>query len=73
MWTGYKKEEPEGTLHGGDGMSPPTACFVLPTLDRGAKLFGGRMGYESGISSEYLSGIPSIAATTTTTTGLTLI
>ena len=32
----------------GDSMNPPTACFVLPTLDRGAKLFGGKDGYESG-------------------------
>eukprot|EP00584_Thalassiosira_punctigera_P005215 CAMPEP_0172539264 /NCGR_PEP_ID=MMETSP1067-20121228/10493_1 /TAXON_ID=265564 ORGANISM="Thalassiosira punctigera, Strain Tpunct2005C2" /NCGR_SAMPLE_ID=MMETSP1067 /ASSEMBLY_ACC=CAM_ASM_000444 /LENGTH=1050 /DNA_ID=CAMNT_0013324915 /DNA_START=135 /DNA_END=3287 /DNA_ORIENTATION=- len=61
LWTGYKKKELEGTLLGGDNLGPPTACFVLPTLDRGAKLFGGKTGYESGMASEYLSGIPSIS------------
>jgi hypothetical protein len=29
---------------------PPTACLILPTLDRGIKLFGGKAGYESGIA-----------------------
>mmetsp|Transcript_34261 Transcript_34261/g.63054 ORF Transcript_34261/g.63054 Transcript_34261/m.63054 type:complete len:1066 (+) Transcript_34261:238-3435(+) len=61
LWTGYKKKELEGTLLGGEDMSPPTACLVLPTLDRGAKLFGGKTGYESGMVSDYMSGIPSIS------------
>ena len=39
----------------GEGMSPPTACLVLPTLDRGAKLFSGKTGYESWMVSDYLS------------------
>ncbi len=45
----------------GDGESgPPTACLVLPTLDRGAKLFGGKSGYESGMASRYLPSTPSV-------------
>ena len=60
LWTGYKKKEFKGKLLGGEDMSPPTACLVLPTLDRGAKLFGGHTGYESGMVSDYMSGIPSI-------------
>ena len=66
LWMGYKKRELEGTLFGGvesnDGsLNPPTGCFVLPTLDRGAKLFGGKQGYESGLASEYLPSVPSIS------------
>ncbi len=50
-------------MGGGDGgnVSPPTACFVLPTLDRGAKLFGGKPGYESGTVANFLPGITSIS------------
>ncbi len=60
----YKKKELKETLMGGgDGgnVSPPTACFVLPTLDRGAKLFGGKPGYESGTAANFLPGITSIS------------
>ena len=62
LWTGYKKRELEGTMMGGDGgaLGPPTACLVLPTLDRGAKLFGGKSGYESGMASRYLPSTPSV-------------
>lgn len=45
----------------GGNVSPPTACFVLPTLDRGVKLFGGKPGYESGMAANFLPGITSIA------------
>ena len=64
LWTGYKKKELEETLMGGvDGgnASPPTACFVLPTLDRGTKLFGGKAGYESGTAANFLPGITSFS------------
>ena len=61
LWTGYKKKELEGTLMGGaDALGPPTACLVLPTLDRGAKLFGGKAGYESTMASRYLPSTSSI-------------
>ena len=62
LWTGYKKKELEGTLLGAadDIMGPPTGCFVLPTLDRGAKLFGGK-AFESSTVSDYLPGIQSIS------------
>ncbi|KAL7541300.1 hypothetical protein ACHAXR_010793 [Thalassiosira sp. AJA248-18] len=63
LWTGYKKKELEGTLMGigGQDMNPPTGCLVLPTLDRGAKLFGGKDGYESGMVSDFLPSVPSIS------------
>ncbi|KAL7546772.1 hypothetical protein ACHAWF_010106 [Thalassiosira exigua] len=61
LWTGYKKRELEGTLSGGADMGPPTGCLVLPTLDCGSKLFGGKAGYESGLASDFLPGVPSIS------------
>ena len=70
LWTGFKRRELEGSLFGndgskGDGSKPeagrPTGCIVLPTLDRGAKLFGGKTGFESGLVSEYLPDVPSIS------------
>ena len=63
LWTGYKKKELEGTLLGGkeETKNPPTGCLVLPTLDRGAKLFGGKEGYESSMASEFLPGVPAIS------------
>jgi len=61
LWTGYKKKELEGTLLGDNDVNPPTACFVLPTLDRGAKLFGGKEGYESQMVSDFLPGVPSVS------------
>ena len=45
LWTGYKQVELEQTLLG-EGVNPPTGCFVYPTLDRGTKLFG-KPGFES--------------------------
>ena len=64
LWTGYKKKELEGTLFSGvdsDSLNPPTGCLVLPTLDRGVKLYGGKAGYESGLVSEFLPNVPSIS------------
>lgn len=69
LWMGYKKRELEGSLFGsvfGDdeessSLNPPTGCFVLPTLDRGVKLYGGKPGYESGLVSEFLPNVPSIS------------
>ena len=61
LWTGYKKKELESTLLGSQDLPPPTACLVLPTLDRGAKLFGGKVAYESGVASEFLPGVSSIS------------
>jgi len=72
LWMGYKKKELEGSLFGstlGDdddeesssSLNPPTGCFVLPTLDRGVKLYGGKPGYESGLVSEFLPNVPSIS------------
>merc|ERR1719253_2017542 len=61
LWTGYKKKELESTLLGSQDLPPPPACHVLPTLDRGAKLFGGKVAYESGVASEFLPGVSSIS------------
>jgi len=67
LWTGFKRKELEGSLFGngsgGDepGAGRPTGCIVLPTLDRGAKLFGGKAGFESGLVSEYLPDVPSVS------------
>ena len=69
LWMGYKKRELERSLFGGmesdDGesssLNPPTGCLVLPTLDRGVKLYGGKPGYESGLVSEFLPNVPSIS------------
>ena len=38
----------------------PSACILLPTLDRGSKFFGGKPGYESGAVAEYLPSIPCV-------------
>ena len=69
LWMGYKKKELEGSLFGGmesgdeklTSLNPATGCLVLPTLDRGAKLYGGKAGYESGLVSEFLPNVPSIS------------
>uniref|UniRef100_A0A7S2LEG4 indole-3-glycerol-phosphate synthase n=1 Tax=Skeletonema marinoi TaxID=267567 RepID=A0A7S2LEG4_9STRA len=69
LWMGYKKKELEGSLFGGmesddeesPSLNPPTGCLVLPTLDRGVKLYGGKPGYESGLVSEFLPNVPSIS------------
>jgi hypothetical protein len=47
-------------MGGEDAVGPPTACLVLPTLDRGVKLFGGKAGYESNMASKYLPSTSSI-------------
>ena len=47
-------------MGGEDAVGPPTACLVLPTLDRGAKLVGGKVGYERNMASKYLPSTTSI-------------
>ncbi|KAL7435292.1 hypothetical protein ACHAXM_004624 [Skeletonema potamos] len=69
LWMGYKKKELERSLFGGkengddepSSLNPPTGCLVLPTLDRGVKLYGGKPGYESGLVSDFLPNVPSIS------------
>ena len=67
LWTGFKRKELEGSLFGNENGNDeleagrPTGCIVLPTLDRGAKLFGGKAGFESGLVSEYLPDVPSVS------------
>jgi indole-3-glycerol phosphate synthase len=69
LWMGYNKknemessmtEEGEEEQELDNVRGPPTACLILPTLDRGIKLFGGKAGYESGIASKYLPSTTSV-------------
>eukprot|EP00588_Corethron_pennatum_P002100 CAMPEP_0194282062 /NCGR_PEP_ID=MMETSP0169-20130528/22265_1 /TAXON_ID=218684 /ORGANISM="Corethron pennatum, Strain L29A3" /LENGTH=392 /DNA_ID=CAMNT_0039027281 /DNA_START=16 /DNA_END=1190 /DNA_ORIENTATION=+ len=60
LWSGYKKQALEETFATGATTFDPTACMLLPTLDRGNKLFGGRSGYESKAVASYLPDVPSI-------------
>ncbi|KAL7538003.1 hypothetical protein ACHAWF_005964 [Thalassiosira exigua] len=57
----YNKIELGGTLLGGADMGPPTGCLVLPTLDHSSKFFKGKAGYKSGLTSDFLPGVPSIS------------
>eukprot|EP00550_Attheya_septentrionalis_P012991 CAMPEP_0198306318 /NCGR_PEP_ID=MMETSP1449-20131203/58353_1 /TAXON_ID=420275 /ORGANISM="Attheya septentrionalis, Strain CCMP2084" /LENGTH=524 /DNA_ID=CAMNT_0044008869 /DNA_START=1045 /DNA_END=2616 /DNA_ORIENTATION=+ len=62
IWMGYKKKSLEESFNGTPGGSfSPTACFLMSTLDRGTKLFGGKSGYESSAISEFLPTVPSIS------------
>ena len=60
LWTGYKKSSLAKAFGGGEVPSPPTACMIFSTMDRGTKLFGGKPGLESGKVSEFLPTVPSI-------------
>jgi len=51
IWTGHQRKKLKPT--------PPAACFVFPTLDRGENLFSTN-AFESNIIAEYLQGVPSI-------------
>ena len=65
LWVGYKKRLLNQQFGTGDGSAekllPPAACFVIPTLDRGQKFFGGKPGLESGAAARMMPGVPSIA------------
>ena len=65
LWTGYKKRSLESALTRQDGnstpLSPPTGCFVFPTLDRGSKFFSGKPGFESSAVSEFLPTVPCVS------------
>ena len=60
LWMGNKRRELSSTM---DGKAPfsPTGCLLFPTLDRGNKFFGGRTGYESSTTMEYLPTVPSVS------------
>jgi len=61
VWSGYKKNILEDTFD--DQIQhtfKPTACMILPTLDRGAKLFGTK-SFESSLVENYLPQVPSIS------------
>jgi len=71
LWMGYKKTCLQDLMMDGgddDGESStftPSACMVMPTMDRGAKLFGtsksGSKGYESSAVATFLPTVPSIS------------
>ncbi|KAL7571499.1 hypothetical protein ACA910_020919 [Epithemia clementina (nom. ined.)] len=61
LWLGYKKRllneqfgKEEKTL------TPPTCCFIVPTLDRGSKFFLGKTGYESEAAVRMMPSVPCI-------------
>lgn len=60
LWTGYKKSSLTNMFDGGEIPSPPTACMVFSTMDRGTNLFGGKPGLESNKVSEFMPTVPSI-------------
>ena len=60
LWTGYKKSSLTNMFEGGESPSPPTACMVFSTMDRGTNLFGGKPGLESNKVSEFMPTVPSI-------------
>ena len=62
LWMGYKKQALTKRFESDDGEKSftPSACILLPTLDRGNKFFGGKPGYESGAVVEYLPSIPCV-------------
>lgn len=74
LWLGYKKRQFNQQIMGvtttteddsaKNGSSPtsftPTACFILPTMDRGQKFFLGKSGFESSVASRMLPGVPCV-------------
>jgi indole-3-glycerol phosphate synthase len=71
LWTGYKKKTLEDTLlrmsssDDDEDAVPakafePAMCFLMSTLDRGSKFFGGKPGYESRKISEFVPAMPCI-------------
>uniref|UniRef100_A0A7S1C009 indole-3-glycerol-phosphate synthase n=1 Tax=Corethron hystrix TaxID=216773 RepID=A0A7S1C009_9STRA len=50
----------EETFATGAASFNPTACMLMPTLDRGTRLFRGKAGYESQSIATYLPDVPSI-------------
>lgn len=60
LWTGYKKSSLTNMFEGGESPSPPTACMLFSTMDRGTNLFGGKPGLESNKVSEFMPTVPSI-------------
>ena len=62
LWMGYKKQALTNSFDSaaGEKTFSPSACILLPTLDRGSKFFGGKPGYESGTVVEFLPSIPCV-------------
>jgi len=60
LWTGYKKSSLTNMFESSESPSPPTACMLFSTMDRGASLFGGKLGLESNKVSEFMPTVPSI-------------
>ena len=59
LWTGYKRQALKENVEGTPSFTP-TGCFLFPTLDRGAKLFLGKPGFESGAALQSLPAVPCI-------------
>ena len=60
LWMGYKRRTLSKTMDGKTSFAP-TGCFLFPTLDRGNKFFGGKSGFESSATVEYLPTVPCVS------------
>ena len=58
--TGYKRRELESTVQGKASFSP-AGCFLVPTLDRGNKFFGGKTGFESTTVVDLIPSLPCLS------------
>lgn len=68
VWVGYKKQllseqfqRQSGDNEGTSSSFTPTACFMVPTLDRGNKFFLGKEGFESDSVANILPTLPCIS------------
>jgi indole-3-glycerol phosphate synthase len=66
LWTGYKKRVLNEQFQkqsdpAASDLFEPAACFVIPTLDRGNKFFGGKPGYESSTVARSLPGVTCVS------------
>lgn len=61
LWLGYKKRllnEQFGKTE--TTSTPPTCCFMVPTLDRGSKFFLGKSAFESEAAARMMPSVPCI-------------
>jgi len=65
LWLGYQKRLLESQFVSGNKKDKvkfsPAICWLIPTLDRGNKFFGGKPGFESSVSMKMLPTIPAVA------------
>jgi small ligand-binding sensory domain FIST len=59
LWKSYSEEAAKSTNQ--ESQSHPSGCLMLPTSDRGTKMYGGKAGFESAVVAKYLPTVPSIS------------